>query len=69
LGSPVRVSVSVGEVAGASAASIEAGEREARRVEAVKAVQGDGFVQDLVNLFDARVVDSSIRDNGKENGT
>ncbi|HEX6320210.1 MAG TPA: DNA polymerase III subunit gamma/tau [Burkholderiales bacterium] len=65
LGSPVRVNVSVGEIAGATAASREAGEREARRAEAVKAVQSDGFVQDLVNLFDAKVVDSTIRENGK----
>ncbi len=65
LGTPVRVNVSVGEVSGATAASLEAGEREARRAEAVKAVQGDGFVQDLVNMFDAKVVDSTIREKGK----
>jgi DNA polymerase-3 subunit gamma/tau len=65
LGSPVRVNVSVGEVAGASAAAIAASEREAKRAEAVKSVQGDGFVQDLVNIFDAKVVDSSIREGEK----
>jgi DNA polymerase-3 subunit gamma/tau len=65
LGGPVRVSVSVGEVEGASAAAIDAGEREARRGEALKAVQGDGFVQDLVDLFDGKVVDSTIRENRK----
>jgi len=69
LGAAVRVNVAVGEVAGASAAALEAGEREARRAEAVKSVQGDGFVQDLVNMFDAKVVDSSIRDNGKVSGS
>jgi DNA polymerase-3 subunit gamma/tau len=69
LGSPVRVNVAVGEVAGTTAASLEAGEREARRAEAVKAVQGDGFVQDLVNLFDGKVVDSTIRENGKVSGS
>jgi DNA polymerase-3 subunit gamma/tau len=66
LGGPVRVNVSVGEVAGATAAALDAGEREARRAEAVKSVQGDGFVQDLVNLFDAKLVDSSLRENGRE---
>src|SRR6185312_15753030 len=65
LGTAVRVNVSVGEIAGATAASIEASEREARRAEAVKSVQGDGFVQDLVNIFDAKVVDSSIREGEK----
>jgi DNA polymerase III subunit gamma/tau len=68
LGAAVRVNVTVGELAGASPAAIEAGEREARRVEAVKSVQGDGFVQDLVNMFDARVVDSSIREDGNMSG-
>jgi DNA polymerase-3 subunit gamma/tau len=68
LGSPVRVNVSVGEVAGATAAAFEAGERAARRAEAVKSVQGDGFVQDLVNMFDAKLVDSSLRENGRANG-
>jgi DNA polymerase-3 subunit gamma/tau len=63
LGSPVRVNVSVGEIAGATAALREAGEREARRAEAVKAVQDDGFVKDLVNLFDGKVVDSAIRES------
>ncbi len=69
LGTPVRVNVAVGEVAGATAAALEASEREARRAEAVKSVQGDGFVQDLVNIFDAKLVDSSIRANGREGGT
>ena len=33
-----------------------------RHAEAVRAVQGDNFVQELVNLFDGRVVDSTIRE-------
>jgi DNA polymerase-3 subunit gamma/tau len=65
LGAAVRVNVAVGEVAGVSAAALEANEREVRRAEAVKSVQGDGFVQDLVNIFDAKVVDSSIREREK----
>ena len=69
VGRPVRVNVAVGEVAGMTAAAVEAGEREARRVEALKAVQGDGFVQDLVNIFDGKVVDSSIREKGKASGS
>ena len=65
LGSAVSVKVAVGEVAGASAAALEAGEREARRAAAAQAVQGDGFVQDLVNMFDGKVVDSTIREDRK----
>jgi len=65
LGSPVNLKVSSGEIAGASVASIEAGEREARRAAAAQAVNSDGFVQDLVNMFDGKVVDSTIREDRK----
>jgi len=66
LGSGVTVKVSVGEASGASAAAIENGERAARRAEAARAVRSDGFVQDLVDLFDGKVVDSTI--GSKERG-
>jgi DNA polymerase-3 subunit gamma/tau len=62
LGGQVQVRVATGETRGGSAAALEAAERGARRAEATKAVKGDSFVQDLVNLFDGRVVDSTIRD-------
>ncbi|HEX7217659.1 MAG TPA: DNA polymerase III subunit gamma/tau [Burkholderiales bacterium] len=65
LGAPVSIKVTAGEVGGASVASIEAGEREARRAAAAKAVNSDGFVQDLVNIFDGKVVDSTIREDRK----
>jgi DNA polymerase-3 subunit gamma/tau len=65
VGSAVTVKVSIGESTGASAAAIEAGEREARRAAAAQSVQSDGFVKDLVNLFDAKVVDSSIKEERK----
>ncbi len=61
LGSPVTVKVAVGEVAGVTAAAIEAEDRDARKAAAAKAVHSDGFVQDLVSLFDGKVVDSTIR--------
>ena len=65
LGEGVGVKVAIGEVSGASAAALESGERDARRAAATQAVRSDGFVQDLVNMFDGKVVDSTIRDNGK----
>jgi DNA polymerase-3 subunit gamma/tau len=65
LGHAVTVKVSVGEVAGVTAAAIEAESRDARKVEAAKAVQSDGFVQDLVNMFDGKIVDSTIRQTEK----
>jgi DNA polymerase-3 subunit gamma/tau len=65
LGAHATLKVAVGETNGASAAAIEAGERDARRAAAAQSVQSDGFVKDLVNLFDAKVVDSTIKQEGK----
>jgi len=65
LGGAAILKVAVGETNGSSAAALEAGEREARRAAAAQSVQSDGFVKDLVNLFDAKVVDSSIKQEGK----
>ena len=65
VGGAVILKVSAGETAGTSAAALEAGEREARRAAAAQSVQSDGFVKDLVNLFDAKVVDSTIKQEGK----
>ena len=61
LGARATVKVGVGETKGLSTAAIEAGEREVRQTEATQAVQADPFVQDLVKLCDAKVIDSSIR--------
>jgi DNA polymerase-3 subunit gamma/tau len=65
LGAGVSVKVTVGEVAGATAAALEAGEREARRSAAAQSLRSDGFVKELVNLFDGKVVDSTIREDRK----
>jgi DNA polymerase-3 subunit gamma/tau len=65
LDAPCTVKVAVGDVGGESAAALEASDREAKRAEAAQAVQADGFVKDLVNLFDGKVVDSTIRQTEK----
>jgi DNA polymerase-3 subunit gamma/tau len=65
LGNAVRVRVSIGEIRGASVASLEAIERDAKRAEAVRSVQGDRFVNDLVTLLDGRVVEQSVQSAGK----
>ena len=61
-GSPFKVRVTAGEVQGATASALDAADRGARQAQATRAVKGDSFVQDLVNLFDGRVVDSTIRE-------
>ncbi len=60
---PVSLKVAAGETSGATAAALDASERQARRAAAEQSVQADGFVKDLVNLFDGKVVDSTIRDS------
>jgi len=61
-GRPVKLRVTPGEIRGKTAAALETAARGARQAEATRAVKGDSFVQDLVNLFDGRVVDSTIRE-------
>jgi DNA polymerase-3 subunit gamma/tau len=65
LAAPVTLKVAVGDTAGTSAAALEAGEREARHAAAAQSVQSDGFVRDLVDLFDGKVVDASIKEERK----
>jgi DNA polymerase-3 subunit gamma/tau len=66
-GRQMVLKVTPGEVAAATAAAIEAGDREARHADAVREVQGDRFVKDLVDMFDGKVVGSSVRANGDKN--
>jgi DNA polymerase-3 subunit gamma/tau len=61
LGREIVLKVSVGDAAAASVAVREAQARDARQADATRAVQQDAFVQELVELFDARVVESTIR--------
>ena len=63
-GRSLALKVVAGEAKGATAADLEAGEREALRAAAARVVQGDRFVQDLVDMFDAKVVGSSVKTDG-----
>ena len=65
IGPAVRVRVSIGETRGASVASLEANERDAKRAEAVRSVHGDRFVNDLLTLLDGRVIEQSVQSAGK----
>jgi len=61
LGRPVRIRVATGEVHGTSASALEASDRNAKCLEAARALQGDRFVNDLVTLLDGRVIDQSVQ--------
>jgi len=57
-GQPLRLKVGVGEAAGESVAAREARSASEKRAQTARAVQGDPFVQELVTLFDGRVLES-----------
>jgi len=64
-GGTVTLRVSVGEVLGKTVAAIEQGERNARQAKAADAVHGDPFVRDLVDIFDATIIDKTINATSK----
>jgi len=66
-GRQIVLKVTPGEAPAATPAAIEAEDRSARRADAAREVQGDRFVKDLVDMFDAKVVGSSVRANGDKN--
>ncbi len=59
-GGTITLRVTVGEIEGKSVAALEQGERSARQAKAAEAVRGDPFVRDLVDIFDATVIDNTI---------
>jgi DNA polymerase-3 subunit gamma/tau len=61
LGAEVRVSIRVGEGSGSSPAAVADRERQQRHERAVKEIEEDPFVRDLLENFDARVIESTIK--------
>ena len=59
-GRPLALKAVAGDTPAATPATIEAGDKAARRADAARKVQEDPFVQNLVDIFDAKVVDSTI---------
>ncbi|MEN3354043.1 MAG: polymerase subunit gamma/tau [Betaproteobacteria bacterium] len=60
-GETVRVSISVGEGSGSSPVAIAQRERERQQARAIADIEQDPFVRELVENFDARVNESSIK--------
>ena len=60
-GTQLRLSIQVAGDAGGSPAAIADRDRQQRQAQAVAAIEQDPFVRELVDNFDARVVESSIK--------
>ena len=60
-GRPIRLQVDLGETLAETPAQRLAGERQARHARAVEALEQDGFVREVIELFDATLNESSIK--------
>jgi DNA polymerase-3 subunit gamma/tau len=60
-GPELRVAISVGEGNGNSPAALADRDRQRRHAEAVAEIEQDPFVRELVENFDARIVESTIK--------
>ncbi|MFA9438721.1 DNA polymerase III subunit gamma/tau [Uliginosibacterium sp. sgz301328] len=60
-GRSVRAVIEVGEVASETPAQRNDAERRQRHVEAVAALEGDPFVQEMIERFDATLVEASVK--------
>ena len=60
-GTTLRLAIAIADKAGSAPAAIADREREDNQAKAVAAIEQDPFVRELVENFDARVVESTIR--------
>jgi DNA polymerase-3 subunit gamma/tau len=63
-GAKLRLSIQVTDDAGASPAAMADRDKQQRQAQAIADIEQDPFVRDLVETFDARVVDSTIKPAG-----
>ena len=67
-GSPLRLAIQVAADAGSSPAAIADRDRRERQEQAIAGIERDPFVRELVESFDARVNESSIKPASSKNG-
>ena len=60
-GHSLRLSIIIADAAGSSPAAIAEREKQHKQAEAIAAIEQDPFVRELVESFDARVIESSIK--------
>ena len=63
LGAPVFLNISLGSVTGITPAKLVHEEKQARQAEAIAAIEQDPFVRELIEDFDAQVIESTIKPN------
>ena len=61
IGRQIRIRIQLGEIAGETPAQRDQAERLARHAEAVAALEADPFVRELIERFDATLVESSVK--------
>ena len=60
-GRPVALKLVIGEISGNTAAVKAQSERQVQQGKALEAIQGDAFVRDLMDTFDATIVSDSVK--------
>ncbi len=60
-GRPIRLAIELGQLTGLTPAQQQQNEKAARQAEAIEAIEKDPFVRELVEQFDARVIESTIK--------
>ncbi|MDP2786210.1 MAG: DNA polymerase III subunit gamma/tau [Sulfurimicrobium sp.] len=63
LGGPVFMNISICSVTGVTPAKLVQDEKNARQAEAIAAIEQDPFVRELIEDFDAQVIESTIKPN------
>ena len=61
LGRPLKLRIEIGDIAGETPAQRDAIERRARHADAVAALEADPFVRELIERFDATLVESTVK--------
>ena len=60
-GRSIALKVVIGEISGNTAAGKAQNERDARQGKALQAIEGDAFVRDMMDTFDATIVGDSVK--------
>lgn len=60
-GKPVTLAFTIGSITGLTPAAINQLENETKQTKAIAAIEKDPVVQELVDSFDAKIIESSIK--------